>query len=164
MEAKAIDIFLRAATHEDYEALCALFAQGDRVHYQALPEFFRPVEGPARSQEFFAEILANEDVALFVVEHEGALVGVIRCNVMNIPEVPVVVPRRFVLIQDIVVDESFRQQGIGQALIERVHRWAREKGVTEIELGVWEFNAAARSLYEKLGYRTTRRVMRKQLQ
>ena len=64
-----MDIALRAATREDYELLCMLFTQLDRVHSQALPEFFRPIEGPARTQEFFAELLANEDAALFVAEH-----------------------------------------------------------------------------------------------
>jgi GNAT superfamily N-acetyltransferase len=159
-----MDIMLRAAIHGDYEAFCALFAQGDHIHYLALPEFFRSIEGPARSREFFAEILASEDAALFVAEHEGTLVGLIRCNVMSIPQIPVLVPRRFVLIHDMVVDETFRHQGVGQALMERVHQWAREKGVKDVELGVWEFNVAARSLYEKMGYRTTRHVMRKQLQ
>ena len=158
-----MNILLRAATQEDYEALCVLFAQGDRFHYQALPEFFRPVEGPARTQEFFSEMLANEDAALFVAENEGALVGLIRCYVHSTPQVPVVVPRRFVHIEDMVVDETFRHQGVGQALMERVHQWAQDIGLTEVELGVWEFNTAARSLYEKMGYRTTRRVMRKRL-
>jgi diamine N-acetyltransferase len=163
IEEMLMDILLRAAIHGDYEALCALFAQGDHFHYQALPEFFRSVEGPARSREFFAEILVNEDAALFVAEHEGTLVGLVRCNVMNTPQIPVLVPRRFVLIHDMVVDKSFRHQGVGQTLLERVHQWALEKGVNEVELGVWEFNVTARSLYEKMGYRTTRRVMRNQL-
>ncbi len=157
-----MDIALRAATREDYELLCTLFTQLDRVHSQALPEFFRPIEGPARTQEFFAELLANEDAALFVAEHQGTPVGVIHCYVHTTPQIPVVVPRRFVLIQDMVVDESFRHQGVGQALMERVYQWAREKGVKEVELRVWEFNTAARSLYEKLGYRTTWRAMVKQ--
>jgi diamine N-acetyltransferase len=77
--------------------------------------------------------------------------------------VPVVMPRRFVNIDDLVVSEHVRHQGVGQTLVERVHQWAREKGVTEVELNVWEFNTPARSLYEKLGYQTTRRIMRKPL-
>jgi diamine N-acetyltransferase len=158
-----MNIVLRAATHEDYESLCALFAQLDRVHYQTLPEFFRYVDGTARSQEYLAEILANKDAALFVAEQQGAIIGLIFCYVHTTPPVPVVVPRRFVHIQDMVVDESSRHQGVGQALMERAHQWAREKGLTEVELGVWEFNTAARSLYEKLGYQTTRRAMRKKL-
>jgi len=68
-----------------------------------------------------------------------------------------------VLIRTAVVSEHFRHRGVAQTLIKRVHQWAREQGVTEVELNVWEFNTSARSLYEKLGYQTTRRIMRKQL-
>jgi len=58
--------------------MCILFAQLDRVHYQAFHEFFRSVEGPARSSEFFAEILADEDAALQAQNayaNDRALVG-----------------------------------------------------------------------------------------
>jgi|SRR5947209_3297350 len=159
-----MNIVLREALQEDYEAVCALLAQVDRIHAEALPEVFRPVEGPARSKEWFAAILANEDTALFVAEQQGILLGLIRCTVRTTPAVPlVVVARRFVFIEDLVVSEPFRHQGVGQTLLERAHQWAREQGIAEVELGVWEFNASARALYEYLGYRTTRRVMRKQL-
>ena len=33
---------LREALQEDYEAVCALLAQVDRIHAEALPELFRP--------------------------------------------------------------------------------------------------------------------------
>jgi ribosomal protein S18 acetylase RimI-like enzyme len=162
-EAIGMQFVLRTATQEDYDALCTLFAQLDRVHYRALPEFFRPVEGPTRSHEFFTEILANDDAGLFVAEHEGSLVGAIHCYIHSAPRVPFIVPRRFVHIEDMVVDESFRHRGVGQALLERVHQWTQEKRLTEVELAVWEFNTPARSLYEKLGYRTTWRRMRKKI-
>ena len=42
-EAIGMQFVLRTATNEDYKALCMLYTQLDRVHYQALPEFFRPV-------------------------------------------------------------------------------------------------------------------------
>ena len=73
------------------------------------------------------------------------------------------VPRRFVYLEDLVVSAAFQRQGIGHRLMERVHRWAREQGVTEVELDVWEFNASARVFYEKQGYQTTTRGMRKHL-
>ena len=158
-----MNVLIRAAVIEDYDAVCALYAQVAHVHSQALPQFFRPVEGPALPREFFANILANEDAAIFVAEWQDTLIGMTHCSVRTTPAVPVVVPRRFINIDDLVVSEHVRHQGVGQTLLERVHQWAREKGVTEVELNVWEFNTSARSLYEKLGYETTRRIMRKQL-
>jgi ribosomal protein S18 acetylase RimI-like enzyme len=158
-----MQIVLRTATLEDYDVLHLLYAQLDQIHAKAIPEFFRSVEEPVRSCEYFAEIIANKDAALFVAEHEGTLVGAIHCFIDSTPEIPFIVPRRFVFIADIVVDENFQRRGVGQALLERVDLWAGEKGLTEVVLGVWEFNTAARFLYEKLGYYTSWRRMRKQL-
>ncbi len=158
-----MNFLLRAAAQEDYDAVCLLLAQGDHIHAEALPQIFRPIEGPARSREYFERILANENVAIFVAELQGSLVGMIQCYVRTAPEVPLFVPRHFVYIDNLVVSERFRQLGIGLVLVERVHQWAREKVITEVELGVWEFNTAARILYEKLGYQTTRRIMSKRL-
>ncbi len=158
-----MNFMLRAAAQEDYDAVCMLLAQGDRFHAEALPQIFRSIEGPARSREYFERILDNENAAIFVAEQQDALIGMIQCDVRTAPDVPIVVPRHFVYIDNLVVSERFRQQGVGLALVERVHQWSREKGITEVELGVWEFNIPARILYEKLGYQTTRRIMSKRL-
>jgi ribosomal protein S18 acetylase RimI-like enzyme len=158
-----MNVLLRAAAQEDYDAVCMLLAQGDHFHAEALPQIFRPIEGPARSREYFERILANENAAIFVAEQQGTLIGMIQCDVRTAPDVPIVVPRHFVYIDNLVVSERFRHQGVGLALVERVHQWTREKGLTEVELGVWEFNTSARILYEKLGYQTTRRIMSKRL-
>ena len=99
-----MQIVIRTARHEEYEALCMLYSQVDNVHAEALPEFFRPVEGPTRSREFFTGIFANEDAAIFVAENEGSLVGVISCFVEDTPQAPFIVPRRFVHVDDMVVD------------------------------------------------------------
>ena len=103
------------------------------------------------------------DAAIFVAEQQEVLVGMIQCDVRTAPDVPIVMPRHFVFIDNLVVSERFRHQGVGLALVERVHQWTRKKGLTEVELGVWEFNTPARILYEKLGYQTTRRIMSKRL-
>lgn len=164
-----MNVVLRAATHEDYEDVCALYDQLTRVHALALPHFFRPVEGPALSPERFEAILANEDAVLFVAEHQSmhdkqeTMIGMVSCYVLATPPFPMVVPRRIGHIEDLVVSEHVRHQGVGQMLAERVHQWARERGITEIELDVWEFPTSALAFYEKLGYQTTRRRMRKQL-
>lgn len=154
---------IRAATSEDFEAVCALYDQLAGVHAQALPFFFRPGEAPALSHEWFTALMANEQAALFVAEHQQTIIGMVHCYVHTTPAVSVVVPRRFVHIEDLVVSKHVRQQGTGQLLIERVHQWANEQGIKEIELDVWEFPTSALSFYQKLGYQTTRRHMHKQL-
>ena len=158
-----MNIVLRVATYKDFEGVSGLYDQLDDVHIQALPHFFRPVEGHARSREWFAEILADEDAAIFVAEQQETIIGMVHCYVDMTPSISIVMPRRFVHIEDLVVSQNIRQQGIGKMLTEHVHRWAFEQGIREIELDVWEFPASALTFYEKLGYETTRRRMIKRL-
>lgn len=158
-----MNVMIRAATQADYEGVCALFDQLDRFHAQALPHFFRTVESLGRSREWFVGVLADRQAAFFVAEQEETLIGLVNCYVRTTSPVPVIVPRRFVYIENMGVSEHVRHQGVGQLLMERVQEWAREQEATEIELDVWDFPASALAFYEKLGYETTRRHMRKQL-
>lgn len=152
-------IMIRRATLEDYQAVSTLFEQVDQLHADALPDLFQPSDGPARSQEWFAQIAASEDAALFVAEQQGILVGLVLCRVHNSPAFPLFVPRRYVHINDLVVHESFQGKGIGRLLMQRAHEWTKEQSMTDVELDVYEFNMPARTLYEHLGYQTMRRTM-----
>lgn len=157
-----MELVLRATTSEDCEAVCALYDQLVHVHAQALPHFFRLLEGPAHSREWFTEMLANAEAALFVAAQQEILIGMVYGYVHTTPALPMVVPRRFVHIEDLIVSEPARRQGVGHLLIERVQQWADEQGVKEIELDVWEFPTSALAFYEQLGYQTIRRHMSRQ--
>jgi diamine N-acetyltransferase len=153
------NITIRPAILEDYDAVCTLFERVDQLHADALPDLFQHSDGPARSQEWFAQIGASEDASMFVAEQQGILIGMVLCDVRSSPAFPLFVPRRYVHISELVVHESFQRQGIGRFLMQRVHQWAQEQGMTDVELDVYEFNTPARTLYEHLGYETMRRTM-----
>ena len=44
-----MNLSIRPAVLEDYEALCAIFGQVDALHCEALPQVFQEPDGPARS-------------------------------------------------------------------------------------------------------------------
>ncbi|MCI0595253.1 MAG: ribosomal protein S18-alanine N-acetyltransferase [candidate division Zixibacteria bacterium] len=56
-------------------------------------------------------------------------------------------------LASVAVKEAFRRQGIARRLIAEMIRRGWERGTKEIWLDVRESNAAARRLYEKLGFR-----------
>ena len=52
----------------------------------------------------------------------------------------------------ITVGTAYRDSGVGRAMLEALEVWAREVGVERIQLRVFDDNARARALYERMGY------------
>ena len=158
-----MDFSIREATPEDYEGLCEVFAEVDALHREALSQIFREPDGPARTEEFVSSIISDEHAALFVAERDGQIVGLVHIFIREAPDIPLMVPRRYGVIDNLAVAKPFRRSGVGRSLIEKAHQWALQQGITQVELGVWEFNKGAMAFYERLGYATTSRKMWKSL-
>jgi GNAT superfamily N-acetyltransferase len=150
---------IRKASPADYEALLPVLDEGDAHHRRALPHIFCEPAGPARSRSYLNALLADDDSAIFVAACSGQIVGAVSIALRETRDIPILVPRRYAVVDNLVVLQAHRRAGIGTALMERAHRWALDKGVTEVELNVWEFNVGAMAFYEELGYATTRRTM-----
>jgi ribosomal protein S18 acetylase RimI-like enzyme len=155
MAARAEAAAIRRATEADFPALSELWREADAFHAAALPERFRVPAGDARPREFVAAELAKADAAVFVAEEAGPVRGFVRVATRHAPDVPCFVPRAVAAIEELVVAAGARRRGLGRALMERAHAWARERGLTEVELSVYAFNAGALALYERLGYTVT---------
>jgi ribosomal protein S18 acetylase RimI-like enzyme len=56
-------------------------------------------------------------------------------------------------VSDIVVAPSAEGRGVGAALMAAAEEWGRARGYRLLSLHVFEANARARALYERLGYR-----------
>ena len=151
---------IRAAREADYEGLCEVFAEVDALHRSSEPRVFREVAGPPRTREFVSGLALGTSSALFVAECAERVVGLVQVRVVSeAPDVPMLAPRRYAVVGDLVVREDTRRQGIGRALLDRAHTWAASRGAADVELTVWEFNREARAFYESLGYTTARRRM-----
>ena len=159
-----MDLLIREATPDDYEGLCAVFSCVDALHREALPRTFQRPEGPFRTRAYFTAIIADEDTGLFVAERGERIVGLVHILIRETPALPIMVPCRFAEIDAVAVLEGERRSGVGRELVERAQEWAQTRGVDRIELLVWEFNQGAIAFYEKLGYTTALRRMRKPLE
>jgi len=143
---------IREAVSKDCGQLCELNQQVLELHSGAHPEVFCDQDGMAFFNDYVSEILADEDAVILCADSAGRIIGMAHVLVRESPDIPIMVRRRFAIIENVVVREGFRQMGVGRALMESVHAWALGKGVTRVELNVWAFNADAIRLYEKLGY------------
>lgn len=124
---------------------------------------FREPTGPARSLEWLTERLGREGLALLVAEDAGALVGLVEVADVAAPASPVHTPRRYAVVDTLVVAQGEQRRGIGRALMDAAHAWATGRGLKQVQLSVWEFNAAARAFYEALGYDTLSRKLGRSL-
>lgn len=59
-------------------------------------------------------------------------------------------------VEDVVVREDFRGQGLGRALLESVLEWARAQGAVRAQLLADLDNAPALAFYERIGWQPTR--------
>lgn len=57
-------------------------------------------------------------------------------------------------ITNVAVKDSYRRQGVAEAMLKELEKRARMKDVTIFFLEVRQSNEAAKALYEKLGYRS----------
>ncbi len=91
----------------------------------------------------------------FRAELEGSLVAQPLVALRNDEIVGYVVPW-FVVdevqIANITVKENFRQRGIGRMLLEHVLKFAAERCSRVVYLEVRDSNAAARAMYESMGF------------
>lgn len=156
-------VHIRPAVPQDYEALLPLFEEVDALHRQRHPERFQKPVGPARERELYLGALADGQTGFFVAEADGELVGHVHVSVQDTPPVPLLKPRRFAYIDEIVVKAAYRGRGVGHLLMKQAEAWARANGATAIELGVYEFNREAQEFYRGLGYTTLYRRMSKNL-
>ena len=150
--------------------LCEIFAEVDALHCEALPHVFQKPPGPARTRAYIRRllqsvgVLADEDAMIFVAQSGDDVVGLVKASIREAPDYSIMVPRRYAEIGTLAVKEGFRRSGVGRALMEEIHRWARDRGASQARLDqsaltVWEFNQAARVFYETLGYRMSSRRM-----
>ncbi|HUX35162.1 MAG TPA: GNAT family N-acetyltransferase [Gemmatimonadaceae bacterium] len=134
-------VTIRAALATDAVRLSGLFAQ---LGYPAPPE-----ELPAR-----LALLADADNAVLVaVDGDGAAVALISLH--RIPALHHARPNCY--ITALVVDESWRDAGVGRRLLAAAEAWARAHGCRRMSVTSAERRDDAHRFYEACGFPYTGR-------
>jgi GNAT superfamily N-acetyltransferase len=109
---------------------------------------------PTSSDEMkgrLAGILSDSDYETLIAEVRKDAVGVIGVGVSRYYERDGVYGRLLAL----VVDESWRGQGVGACLVAQAERWLKERGVTSVVVNSGKHRDAAHRFYRQLGYEET---------
>ena len=121
------------ATQELLEALTALLPQ--------LNPKLKPL-----TMERLSNVISDPATTLLVVS-DG--VGIVGAAAVLVYATPAFVKAR---IEDVVVDEHSRGQGVGEALVGRCIEVARERGAEIVELQSARWREVANRLYPRIGF------------
>jgi len=101
---------------------------------------------PVPSLDHLKAMVANPAVTLLVARHGSEIVGTAAVVVYV---TPIWVKAR---IEDVVVDQAARGQGVGEALVKECIEVARNRGAALVELQSARSREAANRLYPRLGF------------
>jgi len=134
-----------------------LLREADDLHAKIAPDYFRSA---LRDDGEWQRLLDEDNGAVFVAEPPGAAAAaVLIARVYDTPDNPMMVPRRRLHIETVVVCCKHRRLGIGRRLMEAGAAWGRNHGAVEVVLTTWVGNDDAEAFYQRLGYRVLSRVL-----
>jgi ribosomal protein S18 acetylase RimI-like enzyme len=103
---------------------------------------------PVLDQATLTEIVSAPAVSVLVARSGGTISGTLTLAIFPIPT------GLRAWIEDVVVDDAARGQGVGAALTREALRIARAAGARTVDLTSRPSRVAAGRLYERLGFQT----------
>ncbi|HEX7123571.1 MAG TPA: GNAT family N-acetyltransferase [Gemmatimonadaceae bacterium] len=146
---QTLRITIRPATTADVEAVTelrlALFAaEWRRATVKASPEIIR------RARAVSAAQLASTQQLTLLALHRGQAIGILRCTARK--RAGLAYPARVATIATVYVRRAWRRRGVLRALLRAADRWARARGLTEMQLLCAADNAVGRAAWRALGF------------
>lgn len=109
---------------------------------------------PARQRRGLAMLLASEQGMLLVAEIEARVIGMCSGQLM----VSTAEGGLSLLVEDVVVDQSWQGRGVASKLLTRLEEWAAERRAVRLQLLADRTNRAGLAFYHSLNWQQTRLI------
>lgn len=149
---------LELATESDWESVHRLSVQIHDLHAAWRPDMFFHCAEPYPKEKFLEDI---QERMVYVAKTGNAVAGYVVLCMMH-KGGPGTFEKKLLRLDSICVDEPFRGQGIGKAMVTDVRALAKAFGCSEVLLGVHPENDKAIRFYQKCGF--TIRTINMQMQ
>ncbi|MEL7239035.1 MAG: GNAT family N-acetyltransferase [Planctomycetota bacterium] len=136
----ATDVQVRPATVQDLDAVAEMFD-----HYRV---FYGQDSDLDLARRFLGERMEAGESRIYVGQCSEQICGFMQLY----PSFSSTAARRIWVLNDLWVEDSARQSGVGQALLKQADQLAVESGASHLELATARDNQPARELYEKQGW------------
>ena len=163
---KATIVPIRFAIDADIPGIRCLQDQVLELHAAGRPDIFH--SGTRKyTDDVIRAMITDDDCPLFVAVAEdavpGEIMGHVICKIINYQSGEDRQPIRTLHIDELVVNETVRRQHVGTDLYHHVLDWARERGLYNVTLSVWQCNPGARAFYEAMGMQVMKTEMESML-
>jgi ribosomal protein S18 acetylase RimI-like enzyme len=115
--------------------------------FNAYRMFYEQTSDLEGARQFIQERLEHQESVIFLAMEGPKAVGFTQLY----PTFSSVGMKKGYILNDLYVDDHYRKQGVGKALIEQVFQFCIERNVTFVQLETAPTNYKAKALYEKMG-------------
>ena len=115
--------------------------------FDAYRQFYKQPSDEQAAQQFLEERVSKKESIIFIAKINGDPAGFVQLY----PTFSSVALQRAFILNDLYVDERFRQQGVGRNLMEKCYTYCVERKARYITLETAKNNYQAQKLYEQMG-------------
>jgi ribosomal protein S18 acetylase RimI-like enzyme len=152
---------VRQASRDDLATVVALRLSLLKEHGEH-PIYGRlRADAPQRARELFAAQLDSAGEVMFLAEHGGQVVGILRC--VESTGSPLLHPARYGYVSSVFVSPGARRRGILRALLDRAVRWCEERGLDEMRLHSVAGDEVSEAAWDALGFEVVEYVRLKKI-
>lgn len=140
---------IRRAKEKDIPKITDLLSQVCLVHYRGRPDIFKI--GTKYSDKELVSIIKDENRPILVCTDDGDnVLGYCFCAFQH-QKGSVLTDIKTLYIDDLCVDEQYREHHIGSQLYDAAVKLAKDSGCYNLTLNVWSCNPSALRFYEAKG-------------
>ena len=136
----ATDLVIRPARIEDINAMAGLLS----LLFAVEEDFSADIDKQRAGLEMFFKHPDGRQV--IVAEHQQQVIGMCSAQLL----ISTAAGGWKALVEDVVVAEQFRGQGIGKKLLDELAGWAERQGARRMDLLADRNNSAALDFYDRL--------------
>ena len=137
-------ISIRQATRLDVAQMVLLLQQLFNIERDFIPN-------PEAQHRGLELLLESPRARLFLAEQAGRIVGMLTVQIVISTAEGGLVG----WVEDVVVHEAHRGQGVGEALLDHLQQWSVRKGLSRLQLLADRSNVRALDFYQRNGWALT---------
>ena len=151
-------MIIEKAKKEQAQNIVELLKYICEVHRKGRPDVF--ISGqPKYDTDALCRLMDDDDYRIVTATEDGRVIGYMISKITENENGPHIRYAKTLYIDDICVDKSYANTGVGTALFEEAKHIGKELGCERIDLNVWAFNEPAIKFYEKMGMTVSKMYM-----